>query len=166
MLHAYHRCYEPIQCAADSDKVYLYPCRGNPDSAECLHFGMRKYRLSNSVYFDYCVSGVAQLHRSIIHHRAAKAKDTEGKQTVVHSSVQFNSLLPGEKQNRMSNLAKERTQYRQITLRLRNVLTKTKTKFKLSDYDSRFSSLITQASVTLGNLDKHERASATQHVIQ
>jgi hypothetical protein len=107
MLRTYYNNFDAIKCATDP-KVLLYPCRGDPRSDDCLKYGSRSRQLSTKVFCDNCGQREAKRRRAEFTHQQ------DGKRTAANSATSFKNLSPGEKDARMSSLAKDRRKYRRL----------------------------------------------------
>jgi hypothetical protein len=152
IIRKYYENFDAIECATDP-KVFLYPCLGDPRSADCLQYGSRSRQLTTPVFCDNCGHREAKSRRAEFTHQQLKLDDEDGKRTAANSATSFKNLSPGEKDARMSSLAKDGRKYRRTTLRLRQGLqSSSKTEFKYLDCATDFRSLITSAFETLSSL--------------
>ena len=165
MLRTYYDNFDAIECSSDP-QVFLFPCRGDPRSEDCQKYGSRSRLLSTTVFCANCGKREAKSRRAQIVHQKIKFEDTNGKRTAANSATSFKNLSPGEKDARMSSLAKERRKYRRTTQRLRKGLESNKSKFKLLDCASDFRSLITSAFRTLASFSTDEKAEVKQYIIK
>jgi hypothetical protein len=134
MLRKYYENFDAIECSMDP-KVFLYPCRGDPLSAYCLKYGSRNRQLTTPVFCDNCGHREAKRRRAEFTHQQFKLDDEDKKRTAANSATSFKNLSPGEKDVRMSSLAKDRRKYRRTTLRLRQGLESSKSKFKYLEFE-------------------------------
>jgi hypothetical protein len=165
MLQKFYENFDAIKCATDP-KVFLYPCHGNPRSKDCLIYGFRYRQLSMAVFCDHCCQREVKCRQAELHHQKQKLDDTNGKRTAADSRISFKSLSPGEKDVRMTSLAKDRKIYHKTAGLLQKELKSPKAKFKLVDCASGFRTIISKSFQTLVTMTTEEREEATQHIIK
>ena len=152
-----------------SPKEFIYPCRGDPRSSDCLQYGTRYRKQSTEIFCENCERGEAKGRRSATQRLKSKLDDTSGKRKAANSATSFKNLSPGETCVRMASMAKDRKRYvRTTTQWLQKGLesSKSMSKFKYLDCASDLRSLITKAFQKLATLATHEKVEVKQHIIK